>query len=335
MKHRLKLRPLVYLFLVSTVLFSCKKKVIEVLPVIELVKDMSISTAGDIEYFDFPSAQVGYAASDTTFIYKTVNGGTSWVEVPVELAIVGSNRTCKGLVFFDENTGLCLMDDHLFRTTNGGDNWSLLQMDVKFLEKSSSDVAVIGKCAPSLLSIQVFTSSNEGASFSFLGSIEPFNVINACNDFNFSSCHNNQLMLSFEDSDALYGIELSSGNNFTIALDDLNAYETPRAFYTNGDLGVLVGEQGVLQSNYSTNFYSRRYYGHTYTYTTVDGYDDLVICAGENTITTNLPINDDEWNEVFDAEGNGFATTFHKVSFIDASTFYISGSNGLIQKFSI
>lgn len=335
MKQLKQLKPLCCILLVPILLLSCKKKVLETLPVIELVKDMSISNADDIKYFDFPTSQIGFAASDTTFIYKTINGGASWEELNVEPSVLNSTRTCKGLVFFDENTGICLMNDHLFRTTNGGDNWSLLQMDIRFLEKSESDLAVIGKCAQNLLSINVFTSSNNGASFSFLGDIQPYVSLNACNDFQFSSCHNDQLMLSFEDDDALYGIDLVAGSNFTVVLDDLNAYETPHDFYTNGDFGVLVGELGTLQSDFGASFYLRKYYGHTYAYNTVDGFGDLVICAGENTITTNLSINENEWNEVFDVQGNGFKTTFFKVDFINASTFYISGEDGLIQKITI
>lgn len=333
MKNTLRFRFLAYLLLVPILFSSCKKKVIEILPVITLVKDMSIENADDIKFFDFQSSQVGYAASESTFIYKTIDGGSSWVQQ--EVVSPSSSKTCKGLVFFDENTGLCLMNTDLYRTTNGGDDWFLNQTGVKFLEITDSDAAVTGKCAPNLLSIDIYVSTNEGASFGYVGNIQPFNTLNACNELSFSSCHNNQLILSFEDDDALPGIDLLTGVNFTITPDDMTAFERPRAFYTNGNFGVLVGERGVLQSDFNAGFYLRKYYGHAYTYNAVDGYGDLVICAGEKTITTNLSINDEEWNEVFDSNGNGFTSTFHKVSFIDASTFYISGSNGLIQKFSI
>ena len=333
MKKLTQLTLLGCMFILPLLMTSCKKKVIEIIAVIELVKDMSISGADDIKYFDFPTEQIGFAASETSFLYKTTNGGSSWLEVPVEGG--GSTKVCKGLIFFNENDGLCLMNSHLFRTSDGGDNWSLSQTSVKFLEKSESDLAVIGKCGSSSFSIDVFTSSNFGASFSLIGDIQPFNSLNACNDFQFSSCHNNQLMLHFDEEDALYGINLADASNFTVVLDDLNAFEAPRDFYINENFGVLVGELGTIQTDYSSSWYVRKYYGHTYAYNTVDGYGDLVICAGENTISTNLPINENEWNEVFSEDGNGFKTTFYKVAFSNASNFYISGANGLIQKFKI
>ena len=63
-----------YLILaISFLLISCEKKFVEIIPVIEVEKDMSITGGGDIKYFSFPTTNVGYASASTSFIYKTTN----------------------------------------------------------------------------------------------------------------------------------------------------------------------------------------------------------------------------------------------------------------------
>lgn len=60
--------------------------------------DISIPNAGDIKHFTFPSTSVGYAASDSNFIYKTIDGGKTWNTIKINDWLYHSN--CKGIVFF-------------------------------------------------------------------------------------------------------------------------------------------------------------------------------------------------------------------------------------------
>ena len=65
-----------------------------------------------------------------TTIWKTTNGGTTWVQQMTGLP----NRSGKFIHFFDANVGVALIDKefvpynsyNFYRTTNGGTSWSLL-----------------------------------------------------------------------------------------------------------------------------------------------------------------------------------------------------------------
>lgn len=308
--------------------FSCKQKIIDLIVVIDIEKNMSISGAGDIKFLSFPSEEIGYAASESNFIYKTIDGGSSWTQVTV-----GTTNTCNGLEFFDVDEGLCLMGGKLYKTTDGGGSWNLVRSGVKFMRKNSDNVVVIGECSQNLLEVHIWKSTDNGSNFNLLmGTINPpaFGVY--CFDIRFVSLQDDQLTVNYDDVDAMYGMNISDGSQFTIVLDDYDNYTLPNDFYLDQSEGVLVGERGMIQSNHSSNWYLRNHYGNAYTYHAVDGYDGLVVCVGERAITTNMAINDNEWNEVFDAGGNGFSETFYEVQFLDESTFYLSGSDGLIYK---
>jgi photosystem II stability/assembly factor-like uncharacterized protein len=106
------------IFILLFVLNSCEKKIIEIVPVIQIENDISIKTGKAIKYFSFPSSSVGFAGSDTLIIYKTTNGGDSW-----EIMNVGASGKCRGIEFSDNLHGMCLMGTTMFSTVDGGLNW--------------------------------------------------------------------------------------------------------------------------------------------------------------------------------------------------------------------
>src|SRR5215204_146949 len=100
------LKPLRFLILILPFIFtSCEKKFLEIVPVTEKVEDLSIPNGGNIKFFSFPIATVGYAASDTNFIYKTTDGGKSWKQVLFNNSQLNAYVRCKKLEFFDEQNG--------------------------------------------------------------------------------------------------------------------------------------------------------------------------------------------------------------------------------------
>jgi photosystem II stability/assembly factor-like uncharacterized protein len=71
----------------------------------------------------FPSATVGYVAADD-MLYKTVNGGTSWVPLTVNFADLGPFLKTE---FTSVDTGYVLSKNYVFKTTNGGSSWEKMQ----------------------------------------------------------------------------------------------------------------------------------------------------------------------------------------------------------------
>jgi hypothetical protein len=143
--------------------------------------------------------------------------------------------------------------------------------------------------------------------------------------------------------DAINGIDLIDTSKFVRLSVNANAYENPNDVYYKLGNGAAVGLQGCISNsgyNKAPKYYlagfDRSYYGHTYAYNSIDGYDGLMVAVGYHTMATNLNIkNEEPWNEVFDNKRNGFEQTFYKIRFLDKSTFIVSGNNGLIWRAKI
>jgi len=95
-------------------------------------------------YIQFVNDQVGFMAAntgiydDTQRFYKTTDGGETWELKTID---AGAGSPIYRLSFADENNGLAIRysDNELFKTTNGGNNWSRVGC---FLEQNTGmDIA--------------------------------------------------------------------------------------------------------------------------------------------------------------------------------------------------
>jgi photosystem II stability/assembly factor-like uncharacterized protein len=312
------------LFLLS---YGCKKKVIEIVPVIEY-EDISIPDNADLKFFSFPTLNVGYAGVNKLF--KTTDGGKSWNTLNLP-------GTITGLEFVDESTGFCVSSNLLYKTKNGGSSWNYL-MPANYIGKSENGNIVVG--TPGNFTCKVQMSKDTGTTFFPLRSISV--------DGNILSMRvlNNKVFVFGSESyfsDAVNGLNLIDTSKFVKIGIKATAYENPNDAYFSGSDGAAVGMQGYIgYSSYNLNpdiylaNFSRIYYDHTYTYNSVDGFDGLMVAVGYHTIASNIDIdNEEKWNEVFDKQRNGFEQTFYKVRFFDKQTLFISGNNGLLWKAKI
>jgi hypothetical protein len=316
---------LVLVMSVLILITSCEKKVLTFVPVIEIEKDMSIPGAKNIMFFSFPSALVGYAASDSGVVYKTIDGGSSWKTITF-----GNDEICKGIEFFNETSGICLKGNNLYSTTDGGQIWKVIGYG-DFIGKTKDGIGVLGECNNSICSIS--TSNNNGKSFEWFGDM----FIDG--DFTSARVVDSKVFVFSEDVayyDRVYGMDLSNYANIIVNFESITG--NPSDIYLSSFSGAVVGPGGMIMDINKNNGYSysctyESYDGSFYCYYTVDGYDDLIVAAGDKTIATNKDFGmKDKWNEVFDKHGNGFDHTFYKICFIGQNTFYISGNNGLILK---
>ena len=318
------------LLIVVIILFtSCSKKVVETIPVMVVEQDISIPGAADIKYFSFPSSTIGYAASPSSFIYKTTDGGASWSQISVV-----ATKTCYGLEFFDATNGMCLMNNDVYVTDDGGATWSIRGTG-DFIGMTKSGIGVIGAFGNTTCVIS--TSVDQGQLFIIKGIL----TYDISFDFLSSRIVDNQVII-FSRNGYRYPNEnvynISNNNGSSIGFGNLTSAEVPIDAYLTGtsSLGTAVGSEGFLLDDLFGSLIDRTFYQHLYPYQSVDGNGNLVVAVGEKTITSNLDIgNDEKWNYVLDVDGNGFPNTFYKIRFVSSNTFYLSGSNGLILKASI
>ena len=313
----------------SNLLFfiSCKKKVIEIIPVIEY-EDISITgVSADVNSFSFPTIETGYAVANG--LYKTINSGTSWTK----LAITGN---IKEVEFVNSTIGFCISDGYLYKTIDGGQTW-VLKISADFVEIAQNGNVVVAKETTFIANLKISTDNGNtfvnAPTLSINGHLAGLKV-----------CDNKAYVFDTQGFSAnmINGLNLADANKYVRLQVNANAAENATDVYYSGGTGSVVGGKGFIANSNSVSGtyylagFSRSYYGHTYPYYSVDGYEGLMVAVGYHSIATNMDIqNKEPWNEVFDKNRNGFEQTFLKVKFYNKSTFYVSGSNGLIWKATI
>jgi len=313
-----------FIFLIS--LSSCKKKIIEIIPVIEY-EDVSLNDAGDVKAFCFPSLSVGYAAGNN--LYKTSDGGQSWVKL-------NFSGTIKSIEFIDENIGFCTAGGYLYKTINGGQTWTF-NVSADYVGITPSGHVVVAKETTFIGNIKV--STNNGNTFSTVQTLSLDGHLTGLRIFGDIAYINDDASYV---NDVIRGVNLADSNKIVRLSTKATAEENPRDVYYKNGLGAVVGGRGLISNSSSSGnpyylaLFDRSYYGHTYEYNSIDGYDDLMVAVGHHTIASNIDIkNDERWNEMYDKEQNGFEQTFYKVRFFNSNTFFVSGNNGLIWKAKI
>lgn len=318
------------LFLLIFVLFitSCEKKYVEVVPVIEILQDISIPNANSIKYFTFINDQVGYA-SDTSNIYKTVNGGSTWTKL--SLPIIGA--VCSGVEFFDPLNGLAIINNGLYSTVDGGTTWNPKGNAANFIGITESGLGIYVR--DNGINCSVYKSMNKGSTFSLIGTLDLDGTFT-------DAVLTDSRIIALSDEvnyyHRAYGMDVNSNTNFTIGFGGLIFNDHINDVYLNNTIGAAAGIKGNIMEISGTVAYSRDSYNHTYPYYSIDGYGDFIVAVGYHTITSNMQLTEDQetvWNEVLDTNGNGFEQTFYKIKFINSSSFYLSGSKGLLWKVKI
>lgn len=315
---------------------SCKKRILEIIAVTEIVKDMSLPDKVDVKFFSFPSNTVGYAAgtsNGSSTIYKTINRGSSWTIINVTSGV----NTCLGIEFFTENRGMCLMGTTLYVTDDGGTTWTSGGTG-HFLGISDQGIGVLGY-ADSRSGYygyynDIIITKDSGKTFHSIGNVYRDHEFTTGRVVGSKAFVFYKLMST--DS-KVNGIDLIDST--AISFQFGRQYGEPIDIYLSNKLCVAVTTGGNIMESYDGtvgDYLGNRYDVHNQSYHSVDGYGDLVVCVGNKTIASNKDLNSEyRWNEVFDKNGESFKNIFYKIRFINQSTFYISGDKGLIYKMKI
>jgi|SRR6478609_264126 len=318
------------LFPLALILFasgSCKKRVVDIIPESEVEKDMSIPGAGNIKFFAQPSDLVVLAASDTNFIYRSIDGGVTWQKVIIS---PNTNYRCQGLDMVDANKGVCLVDGDLYYTTNGGATWTAstgIPYNVVYVGIRRDNNTIIA-LVMNYYDCDIYRSTNNGASFSYY---DDFYIVNG--DFVTAKVCSSKVFLISKDSyyyDKIYGYDFTTAKEIFLKLGDY-AQGDPNDLYVDDlNSGVMVGNGGnIMTKGYSG--YNRDYYMHGLTYNHVDQRGNRIVAVGYHTMTTNRPQGEENWSEIWH-KGNSYVHTFYRVKVIDDNHFLVSGDNGLLWR---
>jgi hypothetical protein len=300
--------------------FSCEeKKVIDILPVFEIKKDLSIDTQQDIIEITIFKNGTGYALTNAYSYYKTIDFGTTWIEKDI------LHSDFKQLQFFDETNGICIVNTKAYVTIDGGDHWTKMATDtydivsaIDFSETGDIYIA-IREHGLGITTYPVYKSMDMGESFIFIAQTYDYPT-------------NQLLELRVIDS-LLYFLFI--GSDKKLISIDIEGYGSRRTTLFS-----------IIDDVYRLNVYSDSYYAFTGKgIISSDRYpernsiyqndvvfdDDVAIFVGRKTVKTNLNIgNDFTWNEVCDSNGNPFNYNFLDIDQISSGSYYISGENGLI-----
>jgi photosystem II stability/assembly factor-like uncharacterized protein len=126
----------------------------------------------------FLNASQGYATGFTSIIY-TMNGGQTWAEK--SLGSVGNQSSWPFVQFISPGTGFLATGKGLYKTTDTGTNWSLVNshpVTTVFFNGASNGYAVY--------SPDGFTKSTDGgSSWQDVGHLSPTAIINGTIQFNY------------------------------------------------------------------------------------------------------------------------------------------------------
>ena len=79
------------------------------------------NTFSDFKKLKFVDLNTGYAIGDSSLFLKTTDSGLNWTRVPYF-----SSENLWDMYFFDANTGFVTSNQRILKTTNGGNNFSVL-----------------------------------------------------------------------------------------------------------------------------------------------------------------------------------------------------------------
>jgi photosystem II stability/assembly factor-like uncharacterized protein len=83
---------------------------------------VDLSVGGDeIEEISFVSPAIGYALAGEGDVFKTTNGGISWINLGPGIFPVADLRQC---YFINASTGIAGLGSSIYRTTTGGISWT-------------------------------------------------------------------------------------------------------------------------------------------------------------------------------------------------------------------
>jgi len=148
-----------------------------------------VGVAGDIQSISMVNETTGYISGANSQVFKTTDGGASWIMKPKPHATNYQLYNCE---FVDENTGFVFVNfstvpgGNVFKTTNGGDNWTQYSTGAASENIYSAEMlnANTGFCTMNQSNKPVYKTTNGGVNWTgystgLTGNIKSVSVVDS------------------------------------------------------------------------------------------------------------------------------------------------------------
>ncbi|HMQ79850.1 MAG TPA: YCF48-related protein [Ignavibacteria bacterium] len=271
--------------------------------------------------FDFINESYGLAVGGTGDIRITTNSGLNW-----NSQIINNNSYWLwGVDFVNENTGYAVDDNHLLKTTNGGNNWnvvfthSLYHLD--FVDANT------GYCGGT---DSLFKTTNGGLTFS---QVQYTNTPRVLNEIQFLNANTGFIMGKYEET----WKTINGGENWITISSYGSGYHECLFFY-NEFLGFIgrddnnlgVGVSRTTNGGLNWDFHEiPSLYNIILDIYFIDDHTGFFSTTNQIYKTTNSGIN---WQSVYDYNNNYYSIEIYAIQFINNNVAYAAITNGKILK---
>lgn len=196
-------------------------------------------TSDDITSIMFLDSSTGYFSTSTGYIYRTINGGSSWENIQLQTGGI------MGVDFLNDSIGLAVGDNGaIFRTSNGGDTWSTQNVVTVY---RLNDVTFINDTLAVAVGVQgsILSSSDAGLTWGLkqINSSKTFTAIEKINNAKAAIIGESGLYSEFNAATML------ASNTQTIDNDPNPDLLMDIHLSTNGFLYVVGFNQTILIAN--------------------------------------------------------------------------------------
>jgi hypothetical protein len=235
--------------------------------------------------------------------------------------------------FFDENYGIISTG---FATVDGGETWSILTNAESVSITKEGQIVVLKKDTWNKCSLWVSDFKDVNISFKH-------SIFYIKSDLDRIECHGDHVYLFPKDfiTNHLVAYDYESGTDFQIT-EQYTAYEriTDLCVFSNniticGEDGFIGTSNVPIGSRFGTVY--RSFYSHTNPFFSVDNYKGLVVVVGTNVIASNKVSfsSDSDFKNVYQTSLNSFNDDFMLVDIIDESHIVTVSSDAKIYIGSI
>lgn len=251
-----------------------------------------------------------------SIILKTTDGGKIW---KTQLYTSGSSKPIRSIYFIDEDFGWALGDNGIWRTTNGGANWTKGSLNGKSLFFINKDIGWLVKETFNIYSEAIFKTTDGGVTWTPQTTQSGIDIFFLDHNSGWVVGKNGGISKSTDGGESW--ISKTSGTN-----NDLNSIR----FY-DSDLGICVGNEGtVLLTTDGGESWVSQNTGTAETLTSVEFTNSTTVwISGSNgTILHTMDLGN-LWTNYDTVTGNNLTS----LCFINNNTGWIGGTDGTIFKY--
>ena len=300
------------------------------------VRVISIDADHRINDIYFINQMIGFAVGgsryDEGYIFKTADAGQTWNRIQENAININTEtglQTLNAVHFYNDSIGQIVgHGGKILRTTNGGDNWSMI---INGSWSTFSDIYMHSPTASSIVSNGAYSNGKIFTSSTAWYNFETDSLGFAARDIHFIDSN-----IGFISGYGVIQKTTDGGNTYKI-LDIRNDYFFDMDFPTN-TIGYVCGwEGGVYKTEdqgekWKTVNPNNKVFGERQHYENIDfiNKNQGVVCGYNGHI---LYTNDggESWQKL---ETNT-KENFHSIYFYDEQTVFAGGENGLFLELSI